>query len=301
MKWPEHEERFIREYVEAQARPEKVLHLEKLRTEYVYDTRYDAWDVRTDGDRYWVITSPTNLYSQDDYQSLDYTISFHIGVTTRVMSRDAVSAPEGRPQVLLASWRRWEGAAEAFQEADEAEAFQGVAIRCREILIQIIGDLADPAMIPNGTKPPQKANVLAWSQLIANTLAPGETNQPVRAYLKSTFDASWQLVGAVQHKTNASRFDARLALDAAANALSAMSTVVHRHFVGPPERCPECRSYRVVTDVEMTDDDDVNELLLCEKCGWSKPIENNEPAEDEGPPKRSPIAKRGSRGGQHES
>lgn len=272
LKWPEHEERAIREYVEGQARPEKVLHLEKLRSEYVYDTRYDAWDVRTDGDRYWVITTPTNLYAQSDYQSLDYTISFHIGVTTRVMSHAALRAPEGHPQVLRASWCRWEGAAEALQEADEAEAFQGVAIRCREILLQIVRDLADPAIVPNGTKPPQKANVLGWSELIANAFARGDTNQPVRAYLKAAFESSWQLVVAVQHKTNASRFDAQLSLDAVANALSAISTVVCRSLAGPPKRCPECKSYRIVVDVQMPDDD-VIQLLLCERCGWSKPME----------------------------
>jgi len=58
---PEHEVRDIREYVEIQARPEKVIRLEKIKTEHVFNRRYAAWDVRTNRDRYWVITDPTNL------------------------------------------------------------------------------------------------------------------------------------------------------------------------------------------------------------------------------------------------
>src|SRR5439155_11593286 len=61
---PRHEERYVREYVESQARQEKVTHLEKIKTERLRTRALDAWDVRTTRDRYWVITNPTNLYSQ---------------------------------------------------------------------------------------------------------------------------------------------------------------------------------------------------------------------------------------------
>src|SRR4051794_27829228 len=66
------EEQAICEYVESQSPKEKVLHLEKVTTEYVLDRKLDVWDVRTDGERYWVITNPTNLYSQELFPSLDY-------------------------------------------------------------------------------------------------------------------------------------------------------------------------------------------------------------------------------------
>src|SRR5882672_3743811 len=81
---PEHEERQIREYVESQAHPETVVHLEKLRTEQLRTRTLDAWDVRTDRDRYWVITNPTNLYSHVHFPSLDFTISVHVGITERI-------------------------------------------------------------------------------------------------------------------------------------------------------------------------------------------------------------------------
>ena len=93
LKQPEHEERFIREYIELEVGGEKVTHLEKLASENLFDRRLDAWDVRTNKDRYGDITNPTNLYSQKLFPSLDYTVSFHIGVTMRVMARQARKAP----------------------------------------------------------------------------------------------------------------------------------------------------------------------------------------------------------------
>jgi hypothetical protein len=47
---------------------------------------YDCWDVHTNKDRYWVITCPTNLYPQKYFPSLDFTLSFHIGVSARIVA-----------------------------------------------------------------------------------------------------------------------------------------------------------------------------------------------------------------------
>jgi hypothetical protein len=37
---------------------------QKIYSENVLDHRHDVWDVHTNVDRWWVITNPTNLYSQ---------------------------------------------------------------------------------------------------------------------------------------------------------------------------------------------------------------------------------------------
>lgn len=67
-------ERAISDYFETQARDEKVQHAERIMSEHVGGNDYDCWDVHTDKDRYWVITSPTNFYSQHYFPSLDYTL-----------------------------------------------------------------------------------------------------------------------------------------------------------------------------------------------------------------------------------
>src|ERR1700722_20048749 len=78
----------IRSYVEREARGETVKHLEKVASESIFGQQMDGWDVRTDKNRWWVITNPTNLYSQELFPSLDYTLSFHVGVTTRMVQAD---------------------------------------------------------------------------------------------------------------------------------------------------------------------------------------------------------------------
>src|SRR5260370_29294678 len=54
--------RAVSDYVETQARGEKVRHAEKVKSEHLFGRDYDCWDVHTNKDRYWVITSPSNLY-----------------------------------------------------------------------------------------------------------------------------------------------------------------------------------------------------------------------------------------------
>jgi hypothetical protein len=58
----------IRTYVEGQAH-ERVIHLEKAASELVGPVRHNIWDVHCAESRWWVVTNPTNLYSQADFKS----------------------------------------------------------------------------------------------------------------------------------------------------------------------------------------------------------------------------------------
>jgi hypothetical protein len=174
----------IKGYVESQARDERVLHAEKVKSEHVMGRDYDCWDVHTDKDRYWVITAPSNLYSQQFFPSLDFTISFHIGITARIVALQRGAPNEAQKSRLLSVWRRWEDAASALDAADEPEEFQAVGMRCRECLIQLVRSLGKPEMVPNGQEAPQKANVIAWCDLIANHVAAGASAERVRGLSK---------------------------------------------------------------------------------------------------------------------
>jgi hypothetical protein len=91
------------EYVEWQAKGEKVTHAERVTTEFVLGRKVEGWDLRTDKGRYWVLTSPTNLYSQDLFPSLNYTISFHVGVTARIISKPAPPSASYGTSPLISS------------------------------------------------------------------------------------------------------------------------------------------------------------------------------------------------------
>jgi hypothetical protein len=126
----EHEADRIAKYVEWQCQKdaERVTYLEKLRTENVFGADYDCWNVRTDKEQYWVITHPTNLYSQNLFPSLDYTLSFHIGLMARVQSQRNGASEERVGDRLAAAFRRWEQAAEALDASKESEEVQAVGI-----------------------------------------------------------------------------------------------------------------------------------------------------------------------------
>ena len=110
MKSPEHQRRSVSEYVEIEARGEKVKRAEKVSSERIYDVIHDVWDVETDKDRYWVITEPTNLYSHSDFPSMDYALSFHIGLMSRMNASQHTSATDEDIYLTPKTWRQWEQA-----------------------------------------------------------------------------------------------------------------------------------------------------------------------------------------------
>ena len=268
MKQPEIEGADVREYVEREAPEEKVEHLEKVRTERVFDRKLDVWDVHTTAERYWVITNPTNLYAQRLFPSADYTLSFHIGLTARIMAREG-GRPEGWERVSSA-WRRWNQAAEALDHADEAEEFQAVGMRCRESLVALVKELADPEMVPSGAEAPKAADFIHWSELIANHVAPGSSSSNVRGYLKCVAKRTWQLVSWLTHATGAVRFDGAMAVEATQSTFAAFSLAWMRYEQKPPDRCPRCASYRIrvvhVPHLEI----EPPYVPMCESCGWSR-------------------------------
>ena len=99
----EHERQAIRDYVIGQAH-EDVLHVERVNAERIFGREYEVWDVHTDDGRWWVITSPTNLYSQELFPSADYTLSFHVGLMARVAARQPVQTdPEQQDRTVRAA------------------------------------------------------------------------------------------------------------------------------------------------------------------------------------------------------
>ena len=72
--------------LEIETRGEAVQHVELVKRETVAGDVYDVWDVVTDKDRFWVLSNLTNLYSQKFFPSLDFTISFHVGLMLRMRS-----------------------------------------------------------------------------------------------------------------------------------------------------------------------------------------------------------------------
>lgn len=267
----ENEAQQIREYVEWQTHGEEaVLHVEKVASERVLAGDYDVWDVHTDKERWWVITNPTNLYSQALMPSLDYTLSFHIGLMARVAARREPQGTEAEQEFLLVTSRKMLQASEAFDKADEAEEFQAVGMRCRECLLTLIRELTSGGNVGNGLDLPKAGDFPAWNDLIANEIAPGSSADHVRGYLKSTGDRAWRLVNWLTHAANATRSDAELAVSATSHVISNYALAVLKKRIDAPERCGRCSSYKITLDWRPDLGDSGHYIPRCESCGAEK-------------------------------
>ena len=274
-----HEERTIRQYVEIQTRGERVTHLEKITTERIGTRRLDAWDVHTGRERYWVITDPTNLYLQKDFPSLDYTLSFHVGITTRVAAMQSPPTDPAQERRFAGAWRRWTQAAESLERAEEIEDLQGVGMRCRECLLEFVRAAADPARhVPSGTPQPKRADFVGWSELIANAVAAGSGAERTRHYLKTTAEATWALVNWLTHARGVTWIDGEMSVRATATVLNAYGFSAMRLETDAPSQCPQCSSHRLSFDFRPNREP--REVTVCNACGWterSRPIRRTRP------------------------
>jgi hypothetical protein len=264
----EDERQSIRDYVALEAH-EKVLHVERVNRERIFGREYEVWDVHTDKSRWWVITSPTNLYSQELFPSADYTLSLHVGLMARVMARQEPATTAEERDRTAVPWRRLQQAEEALEAGDEAEDFQAVGMRCRECLIELTRSLSDPAMVPAGSDAPKAADFVSWSDLIAGYVAPGSGGEEVRRYLRAVAKSTWQYVNWLTHATNAVRFDGRIALDSTSHVLGSFVAAAIRRERGMPDRCPTCRSYQLDSVYDPGSDSPHPYRLVCRRCNWT--------------------------------
>jgi len=261
----------IRMYGEGQSPDEQVTYLERISSERVLGNDHEIWDVHTTGERYWVITRPTNLYSQRLFPSADYTLTFHVGLMARLASRERGHADQEQLNRVASAWRRWTQAAEALDQAHEAEEFQAVGMRCRECLLDLARSIAEESMVPPGREVPTSGDFIQWSEIIAGALVSGPSAREVRSYLKTIARSAWQLVSWLTHASNAVRLDGEIAVEATHSVIVAFAAALIRFEHGIPSRCPQCSSYKVVTRYIAEIDADGVYACMCESCGWQDP------------------------------
>jgi hypothetical protein len=273
----EHERKDIIEYVEWQSnkgrKRKKVIvkHLELVKSEVVFDREHSVWDVHTnekDG-RWWVITSPTNLYSQTAFPSLDTTLSLHIGIAARLAARQSKTAPEDSRDRFIKVWRRWENAADAVDSAKESEDYQAIGMMCRETLIELVKTMQPLLSFDAKTEPPKSSDFCQWVPLIVDKYAAGKRNAYIRGLLKNTATEIWQLVNWVTHTTSAHKYEASLALEATSSFVGLLSRVVIQFESGDVNVCPKCNSYQIDAVFEPDMDLEPPYVNVCQTCGWN--------------------------------
>jgi len=207
----EHRERDIREYVLLESEPGTTIsHLERVASKRVLGRRHDIWDVHASNGRWWVITDLNNMYSQDRFPSMDQTLTFHLGTMLRIFARQEPSVGEEQTGRISASWRRLGQAAEALDDAEEAEDFQAVGMRCREALLTLVTETTSPDMVPEGQARPPASDFIHWMAYLVRHICQGEHEARLRSYLQSMSGETWRYINWLTHTRNAARSDAEL-------------------------------------------------------------------------------------------
>ena len=261
------EAQHITEYVEWQARKdnERVTFLEKVLTEHVLGVPNHCWNVHTNKRQWWVIAGQlTNLYAQKLFPSLDYLLSFHLGLMLRMDSERTGTEDPRLADRLAAAFRLWEQAAQALDQSSESEEIQAVGMRCRETLLTFIKAVSEPTMVPPGEEVPQRANFVKWSGIIASHIAAGSRNERIRGFLKAVSKETWDLVNWLTHSANVTKIDGTMAIDATHSVLEAFGAALIRYERKMPERCSRCSSLRLQL-VYMPELD--HDTAICQTCG----------------------------------
>ncbi|SFA68736.1 hypothetical protein SAMN04515620_1012 [Collimonas sp. OK607] len=260
-------EQDIADYVHSQARDETVQHVERIKREIVIGEPYDIWDVTTDQDRWWVITHPTNLYSQKHFPSLDYTLSFHIGLMMRVRSRSS-SLDGNDPTPFDEVIRRQEQAQGRFESAVEAEDYQSVGMLLREALVSVVAALRRRTEIPPEVEQPQAANFIVWTDVLMNQLCGGGSNKELRQHLKNTAKEAWQLANWLTHSRSADKTAAAIAIGSCETVIGHFIMLLERQRVGGTETCPACKSRDIRSHFDVDIGLDGDYFLSCGACDW---------------------------------
>jgi hypothetical protein len=176
----EQERKDILDYMAGQAHDEVIELIQKVYSEKVGSISHDIWDVHTHCARWWVITNPTNLYSQEQFPNMDLALTFHVGLCLRIPRSERRSPSELLTEPLLTCWQALEEAREAGTHAEEVQDFQAIGMRCREALITLVHVAQKLIEIPKSASPPKASDFRGWSEIIANTVLPGSTHSERR-------------------------------------------------------------------------------------------------------------------------
>lgn len=260
----------ITSYVEWQAPDLKVTFCQKIYSESVLSHRHDVWDVHTTKDRWWVITNPTNLYSQETFPNMDLAVTFHMGLMLRMPRSEKPSISAGQIEPFARAFEAVAAAYDALGQAHKVADYQTVGVRCREALLAFttIAQVAIPWSVDG--EQPKKGDFKAWVEHICSAALSGESNKHRRQLFKTQADAAWTFVNWLAHSTSSNWHDAEAAVAASESTISLCTNAATLFIRNVPNKCPQCGDHRLTPLRAKIPDmtDDLWERPFCAACEW---------------------------------
>lgn len=135
----EEEKAEVTRYFLSQSGPDaRVDFLQKVYAETLIGHRHDVWDLHTNDGRWWVITNPTNLYSQEQFPNMDLAVTFHMGLCLRIPRTQQQQVSDRRALPFGAVFGKLREATVALHQAGNLSDYQAIGVRTREALLVFI-------------------------------------------------------------------------------------------------------------------------------------------------------------------
>jgi hypothetical protein len=270
----EEEKAEVVEYYLSQSPGAEVSFLQKVYSEAIIGHRHDVWDVHASDGRWWVITNPTNLYSQTQFPNMDLAVTFHVGLCLRVPRTQRQRKWDRNIALFEPVLTKLREMSDALGQAQNVADYQAVGMRSREALLGFVGAAQDVAeWTTEGA--PKRADFRAWTELVCNVALAGANQKERRHLFKSLLTDAWVFANWLTHAQSATWHDAEAAETTVGHALGLAMSLVIRHIRSVPEVCPDCGSPHLMPEEGWREDlpEAVRERPVCADCGWTgKPV-----------------------------
>ncbi|MEP3686694.1 MAG: hypothetical protein ABJN05_06320 [Sulfitobacter dubius] len=268
LKFTPEEKTRVADYFLSQSSEASISFLQKVYSESVIGHAHDVWDLHADDGRWWIITNPTNLYSQEQFPNLDLALTFHMGLCLRIPQGDKEEANAGKVWPFAEVLNAISQCDDALSQANDSGAYRAIGVRCREALLGFIHAAQDACEWP--AEAPKRSDFPAWVETICNAILAGPDNRERRRLLKTSLKEAWAYVNWLTHSKSGTWLDAEMANNAVSYALGMGVSIFIREMRGVPDQCPECESCHL--DPEEGINSEQPEVLLerpvCLDCGW---------------------------------
>lgn len=271
IQFTEEEKNEVVEYYLSQSLPDtEVTFAQKVYEESIIGHTHSVWDIHSSDGRWWIITNPTNLYSQDQFPNMDLALTFHMGLCLRIPRNDIKVTDVKNVRPFTQLMQSIADCELALAQANDAGAFRAIGVRCRENLLAFVHAVQDASEWPEEDRP-QRSNFNAWVDWIFDTFQGGSENRERRRLIKTSLREAWTYVNWLTHSQSGCWLDAEAATHAVSHALGMAVSICTRRLRKVPDECPECGSHRLFPDEGMNDQkpEIVFERPVCEGCGWT--------------------------------
>lgn len=139
------EQQHVEDYYLGQSPKAIITFLQKVYSENVIGHCHDVWDVHASDGRWWVITNPTNLYSQTQFPNMDYAVTFHMGLCLRIPRTEEQRQTDFNISAFAETLNQIGQIADALRQSKNVNDYQSIGVRCRESLLSFVGAAQDVA------------------------------------------------------------------------------------------------------------------------------------------------------------